>query len=152
MHRKAFTLIEILIIIAIVSILMAVTINWYLNYQKKLTIEGETHKIYQTLKEIQLKAKTTKEEYCVNLTTDGKKLNIDALCDSNTDSEIALEVPFKLKNAAVRLKVNKFGIWLPPTNSIYAQNGTIADINCVKVDDIRVCEGSWNGKDCECKY
>jgi len=167
MAKKGFTIVEVLIAIAISLILAYVGLTWYRNFQKRATVEGEVHKVYQLLKEIQLKAKTLKEYFCVDLSSDGRKLLIyndtDTDC-SNLAETIPLKVAFKknLKSTNSRLKVNKFGIWTVK-GSLYVQNWSEFkdSLTCVKVDTIRVCEGYWRNETasssnsngtCYCKF
>jgi len=172
MAKKGFTIVEVLIAIAISLILAYVGLTWYRNFQKRATVEGEVHKVYQLLKEIQLKAKTLKEYFCVDLSSDGKYLIVYNGTDCNNKVEtIPLKVKF-WKNFSSPLKVNKFGIWIVYRSqngkligygSFYVQNWSEFkdSLSCVKVHTIRVCEGYWRNETtsssnsngtCYCKF
>jgi len=153
MAKKGFTIVEVLIAIAISLILAYVGLTWYRNFQKRATVEGEVHKVYQLLKEIQLKAKTLKEYFCVDLSSDGKNLIVynGTSCNNQVES-LPLKVVFN-KNFSSPLRVNQFGIWTK-YGSLYVQNwNEFKDsLTCAKVHTIRVCEGYWDGSQCNCKF
>ncbi len=151
---KGFSLIELVIVLAILAILASVAIPAYESYSQKIRVEGETHKVYLALKDMQLKAKTQKTGFCADLTNGGRTLTIynDTSCTSKVE-DIPLQITFALKNTSYKLKVNKFGIFALE-NSIYAVNGEGASVNCVKTDSFRICEGVWDdtAKECNCKF
>jgi len=153
MAKKGFTIVEVLIAIAISLILAYVGLTWYRNFQKRATVEGEVHKVYQLLKEIQLEAKTLKEYFCVDLSSDGKNLIVYNGTDCNNQVEtLPLKVVFS-KNFSSPLRVNQFGIWTR-YGSLYVQNWNEFknSLTCTKVHTIRVCEGYWDGSQCNCKF
>jgi prepilin-type N-terminal cleavage/methylation domain-containing protein len=151
---KGFTLIEVLIVLVIFAIVISLAIPAYESYSHKIRVEGETHKVYLILKDMQLKARTQKVAYCADLTDGGKSLTVynDTACTSVVES-FPLAVEFALKDATQKLKVNRFGIFTVK-NSVYAVNGEGASVNCVKADSFRLCEGVWDetARECECKF
>jgi len=153
MVKKAFSLIELLVTIVIISILLGVSLYWAPRYIQARKIEGETHKIYQLLKRYQVKAKVEKiKKVEVDLSPDGKSLIFSLYFNSGSKNETyPLQVPFELSG---NIRINQFGIFPPPQGNIHYKNQPLPNVSfdCVKVAQIRVCEGKWNGTDCLCKY
>lgn len=150
---RAFTVIELLIIIAIIAIVASLAIPAYEHYAYKVKVEGDTHRIYNALKSMQLRAKMEKSPYCAKL-LNNKTLYMEnsTSCSSSgsvKSERLTLSVPFQSNRS--KLVVNKFGIFTT-TGSIYASDGDGASIDCVKADTFRVCEGKWNGTACNCVY
>lgn len=150
---RAFTVIELLIVIAIIAVVASLAIPAYQRYSYKVKVEGDTHRIYSALKNLQLRAKMEKSPYCVKL-LDPKTLYMEnsTTCSSSgsvKSERLTLSVPFESNRS--KLVVNKFGIFTT-TGSIYASDGDGASIDCVKADTFRVCEGKWDGSSCNCVY
>jgi prepilin-type N-terminal cleavage/methylation domain-containing protein len=152
MDKKAFTLIELLVVIAIISILLGISVYWGPRYIQARKIENETHKIYHLLKRYQVKAKVEKVDVTVFLTDDGKTLVFH--WDSKNDN-YTLRVPFKIENRYHKFKINQFGFFFfPYQGNIHIKENPLPNVSfdCVKVAQIRICEGKWNGSECICKY
>ncbi|RTZ61074.1 MAG: hypothetical protein DSZ31_00900 [Gammaproteobacteria bacterium] len=150
---KGFSLIELLIVLTILVIVASAVIRAYENYSQKLRIENETHKIYLLLKEVQLEAKTKKENRCVKLNPNpGDRIEIyNSTCGSlsNKLRTVKLEVIFEQRGG---IGINKFGIVADMGNIHIKDPSFSASINCVKADRFRICEGEWNGSECRCKF
>ena len=149
--KKGFSLMELLIVIAIIAIILSFGIPWSLNYIVKKKVEKDTHAIYLALKQAQIEAKLRKTNICIKLSSpqelEIRLFNTD--CNGTVINILKLDSRFYSNKSY--LKVNQFGIFTV-NGSIY-YNSTAEDIiDCVKADEIRICEGYWNGSSCICRY
>ena len=151
--KKGFSLIELLVVIAIIAIILSFGIPWSMNYIVKKKVEKDTHAIYLALKQAQIEAKLKKQTYCITLQDNYTLVIRNETCSGSIIRKLALEVPFNINATLGRnyFEINKFGIFTIG-GSIYYNATSIDTINCVRVDEIRVCEGYWNGSNCICKY
>ncbi|NPB04863.1 MAG: type II secretion system protein, partial [Aquificae bacterium] len=56
--KRAFSLVEILIVLVLIAVIMSFGLYWLSNYLYARKVEETTYQLYSTLKEYQLKAKT----------------------------------------------------------------------------------------------
>ena len=151
---KGFSLIELLLVIAILVVLSSVGIYGYYSYQHKLRVEGDVHRIYLALKNMQIRAKLEKKLYCAYL-QGNKTVSINATetsCSYGTTVEtINLHTEFNATNTPII--VNQLGVFIR-LGSFYAVNEPNVTVNCVKASTFRICEGHWdeNQKECVCIY
>ena len=158
--KKGFSLIELLVVIAIIAIILSFGIPWSINYIVKKRIEKDTNTIYLALKQAQIEAKLKKQSFCITLEDNYTLVIKNDVIKNNTCSgkvikSLALEVPFNINATLGKhyFKINQFGIFTIG-GSIYYSSTSIDTIDCVKADEIRVCEGYWDASnsDCICKY
>lgn len=148
--QKGFSLLEILVSIAIVALMLGLALPKVKNYIISKKIEEDTHAIYLTVKRAQLRAKLTKRTHCIELQDPYTLIVKNSTCSGSGDiiDNLTLRVPF---NATKNLTVNYMGIFTQQGSIYY--NSTSGDIiDCVKASNIRVCEGYWDGSSCVCKY
>jgi len=149
--KKGFTLLETLIVIAILVVLMAASVFFFREWIKNRKIEGDTAKIYQLVKNYQLLAAREKKVVLIGMEN---STTIKVEVDGKTYF-YSLETPFEL-NASGRstsLKINQLGIFTVMGNFHSLENATGIK-NCVKVDNLRACEGHYdvNTGQCICEF
>ena len=74
MEKRGFTLIEALVVIAIIGVLMSFGIGYFMRDKAKVDAKGCMYNTYLLLKEAQLKAHTTKVPY--EITFSGSSITI----------------------------------------------------------------------------
>jgi prepilin-type N-terminal cleavage/methylation domain-containing protein len=149
--KKGFTLVEFLIVVAIVSILMFLGFFFFREWIKAAKVEGDVSKIYQILKKYQLLAARERTTVYVKL-IEPTRIRVTVLVnDTRQRYYYDLSTPFGLKDEDERVKINPLGIF-SNFNSFYSLENTTATKTCVKVSSVRVCEGYWDGSDCICRY
>jgi len=65
--KRAFSLVEILIVLVLIAVIMSFGLYWLSNYLYARKVEETTYQLYSTLKEYQLKAKTRENRAIVFL-------------------------------------------------------------------------------------
>ena len=143
------TLIEIIVVIAIIAVILSISIPYYTKWKKRMSVESDTKKIYGVLQTYRMKAFTEKKEFYIKLK--GKKLEV---YDKNKGKvfTISLENNFKFTgDSTQQIDIDKRGTFYG--SSIYAEDYDKADAqyDCVAVDDIRVRLGKYNGDKCVAK-
>ena len=147
---KAFSLIELLIVIGIIGILFSLAAIGYIHYSQKIRIERDIHTLYIALKELQVKAKTEKKFYCFRF-IDNKAVQIvpGRSCASNGGKILTFSTPFK--SSSQTFLINPLGVF-NTRGDIYAIENSSASIDCIAIDKFRVCEGKKNDGECNCLY
>ncbi len=146
--EKGITLIEIIVVIAIASIFFAVAIPYYTKWKIRMSVEGDTKKIYGLLQNYRMKAFSEKKEFYIKVQN-----NLLEVYDKKTDTvvyKLQLENPFRLKGNTEKISIDMRGTF--SGSSIYAQNYKEADAqyDCIAIDDIRVRLGKYNESEDRC--
>jgi len=114
--HSGFTLIEFLIVIAIIGILSFAGISWYLSEKQKMEAKNCVYKAYFLLKQVQAEAKFKKNPY--KITINGSQIVIKPLTGSDEDIYTIKGCDF----TPATLEVNKFGIFNVPENGTVIEN------------------------------
>ncbi len=148
--ERGFSIVELVIVIAIIAIIASLAVPVYIHYQHRSQIENDTHRLYTTVKQLQLKAKTEKKYYCFEL-KDSKTLYIvpDSDCSSSGGWDVKFLTPYTSNRSYFR--VNPLGVF-NTYGTIRAVEGDGATVDCIKIHTFRVCEGKWNGTACNCVF
>ena len=147
--NKGFTLIEVLIVVAILAIVLAIAIPSILGWIRKYNIESDTKKIYAFLQDARAKAFAEKIKLKVNLS--GNQLCIqcdtsDTTCTSTygTGNIECVGLKYNFSSSSSDIKVSKRGTF--SGGSIYYPSSNSAQYDCVVISDIRIklekCNGS----------
>jgi len=156
---KGLTLIEILIVIAIMGILAALSYTSFKEWNTRQKIEKDTRSIYTQLLEIRTKAfteKTTCGAYWDS--TPIKKIHFR--CDNDTDDDITdpngyIEIKTITLNTEFSTTLSGSSVVFYPEGysnkwgSIYSNNPDNAtEYNCVSISLVKIKMGHWNGSTC----
>lgn len=145
--ERGITLIEIIVVIAIMAIILSISIPYYAKWKKRLSVESDTKKIYGVLQTYRMKAFTEKREFYITL--NGKTLNIYDKKSNRKLFTISLENNFKFTGTTrSQIDIDQRGTFYG--SSIYAEDYDKADAqyDCVAISDVRVRLGKYNGERC----
>lgn len=143
---KGFTLVELIVTIAIMAVVLAIFIPKLSKWVKQYNIEGDTKKIYAFLQDARAKAFT--EKIKLDVTVNGKEVCMK--CDPNddgckssygTDNIKCIELNFSFNGSAVN--ITKRGTF--SGGPIYYPSPNDAKYDCITVSDIRVKMEKCNG-------
>ena len=148
--NRAFTIIELIVVISIFSILMGVGLYSFNSYNKARSLENDTYKIYTLANEAKFSAFTEKIDYYLYLSNDGKIVYLDNDTDRNNGfiKSITLTNSFQSdNNTSFKFIRNGF---LETSGSIKPLDISDVQYNCIKLEDM-VYIGKINGANCEKK-
>jgi prepilin-type N-terminal cleavage/methylation domain-containing protein len=149
--KKGVTLIELMVVIAIISILIGISFPLFSSWMKKYSLESDTQKIYATLTQYRQRAFAEKKVFTIQFS--GSNQSGDTLVvtdqDNVTYETISLKNTFSFKGTTQNyVTCSKRGTY--SGSSLYStSNIPDAQYNCISVDNLNVKMGKWNGSDCE---
>jgi len=158
---KGLTLIEILIVIAIVGILAVLSYASLREWNKSQKIEADTRKIYAGLLEARTKAFTEKV-VCGAYWESTPIKKIHFRCDNDTDGDITdpngyVEIKTLSLNTEFAATFSGNTVTFYPEGystkwgTIYIHSTTspnTTEYNCITVSLIKIKMGHWNGSSC----
>ncbi len=142
MNKKGMTLIEMMVVIAIIATMAIFAIPQYNKWQKQYSIEKDTKEIYGIIQKERIKAFTQKA--ATTITVNGKNLTITGV-DNST---------IKLNNSFSGGPVNINTRGTLNNTSIYDNStfqGLSPQYDCVVVKGVRVSLGKFDGSNCNAK-
>ncbi len=145
--QGGITLIETIVVIAIIAIILSISIPYYAKWKKRMSVESDTKKIYGVLQTYRMKAFTEKREFYIKL--NGKNVEIYDKEKNKKVFTISLENNFKFTgNSTNKIDIDQRGTFYG--SSIYAEDYEKADAqyDCIAISDVRVRLGKYNGEKC----
>lgn len=153
-----FTLLEIMIVIAIVGIVLTIAVSNFRGMMEKYRVEDETKQMFADLMDARGRAMQRNRVFFVQITADGYKTFEDTnpAPDGNnillegSDTRVAsvtvkhLITPGGLSD----FRFNRNGI-ASATGSIWFTSTTQPDYDCITVNTTRIKMGKWNGTTCD---
>ena len=146
---KGFSLIELLVAIAIMAIALSIGIPSILNWIAKYRLEGDTQKIYAFLQEA--RAKAFAEKIKLDITLNGNQLCMkcdtnDTTCTNSYGTGSIRCITLHNTFSGNSINISKRGTF--SGGSIYYPQENNAKYDCVIISDIRIkmekCNGNRN--------
>jgi len=157
-RRGGFTLLEILIVIAIVGIVMAIAVGNFRGMMEKYRVEGETKQMFADLMDARGRAMQRNRVFHVQITDNGYKtfedINPAPDGDDNltgSDKQVAgvTVIPTITRTAGLSsFRFNRNGI-ASATGTIRFSSTSQPDYDCITVRETRIKMGKWNGASCD---
>ena len=153
-----FTLLEIMIVIAIVGIVLTIAVSNFRGGMEKYRVEGETKQMFAHLMDARGRAMQRNRVFHVQITDNGYKTFEDTDPapdgDSNwtgSDTQVAsvtVKHPITPTGGLSDFRFNRNGI-ASVTGSIRFSSTTQPDYDCITVRETRIKMGKWNGTSCD---
>ncbi len=154
MGRRGFTLVELMIVIAIMGTLLAIaTLNWN-EMQTKAAIESQIKTLHADLMEVRLQALYSKTARCVTISSQEYKAYASTDTSATPVATRKLRYPIVWNGAGTKLTFDAQGLTsnersmcILPTNDTTVVNS--AAVDSIVVSPARINLGWRNGGDCE---
>jgi len=153
-----FTLLEIMIVVAIVGIVLTIAVSNFRGMMEKYRVEDETKQMFAHLMDARGRAMQRNRVFHVQITSNGYKTFEDTNPapdgDSNltgSDTQVAsvtVKHPITPTGGLSDFRFNRNGI-ASVTGSIRFSSTTQPDYDCITVRETRIKMGKWNGTSCD---
>ncbi len=159
--RGGFTLIEVIVVIAIMAIIMAIGIPSYTKWKRKYNIESDTREIFLLLNEAR-KRSLFEKKVCGVVWKTNPITSLSLACDTNNNEKIDDDPSGAKVYSVVNLR-DSFNINITLYKYVrFMKNGMAKDwgrvfycpssvdvsYNCVVVSNLRINMGHWDGNTC----
>jgi len=147
------TLIELIVVIVIISIIVGISIPSYYKWVKRQSIENDTRILYNKLKQIRIKAFTTKDKYSLCWNSDPFDTAIIKV-NGSTEGVISLHHSFATnltKKGGDCITFSSYGI-ADKTVSIKIEENDNSNVDCIEVSYYMVSLGKWHNGKCEVQF
>ena len=158
MNNKGLTLIELMVVIAIIAMLASFALTGYRAARNKVKVESEIKALYGDLQNARLRAFAEKRawgiywgsspftSYDVRYDTDGDGNLTDSGGYGSAGTISNLEFPIKVNTSSKCVIFKKSG--LTTTLLSFYIDGTEAEYDCISVSATRIKMGKWDGSTC----
>lgn len=150
-NLNGFTLVELIIVVAITLIIMSIAINKFTGISKAATKNNDIHTLSTFLKSQKLHAFTQKEKINILISDDGQKFTAryDATGEQVKSGSISLKTPIVSKKNSY--SINSRGLFSQGTTFYLDSDSTSSEYSCIRIHQARIRYGVWNGKSCKQK-
>jgi prepilin-type N-terminal cleavage/methylation domain-containing protein len=157
--RGGFTLVEIMIALAILGIVVAIAVSNFQGMMEKYRVEGETKQIFADLMDARGRAMQRNRSFFVRMTANGYTTYEDTTPapdgNGNLESTDTVAASATIRHAITcdpgvlsGFLFNRNGI-ASATGTIRLSSTTQPDYDCITVRETRIKMGKWNGTSCD---
>ena len=159
MKQEGLTLLELLIVMALLTILAGFSINWVRGAVKKQRIAKDIKLIFGTLQEARYQAFARKTT-CGLVFGNSTFSSFELRCDSNADGSFTDDTYTLLQRTSLsttfstgRTKIgfSKEGFTHDNTTIHTVERDNLPEYSCIVVSMTRIKMGTWNVQDSECE-
>jgi prepilin-type N-terminal cleavage/methylation domain-containing protein len=166
--QSGFTLVELVVVIAIISVLLAISTLYFNQWMRNKNAEAEVRQISTDINELRVRAMTTKNRHSITINTSRysfQNYSTDDLskCTGGTPYGKTTNVTFKLKKNATdyyvgscsdvggdTFEIDQRGMLVGSTGSIFLDYGGSASLDCLILDTVRVNVGKTDATGAKC--
>jgi prepilin-type N-terminal cleavage/methylation domain-containing protein len=163
-NKRGFTIVELIVVIAIMSILLAMAFLSYKDIQQRNDVEQKVKIMYAELMNVRIRAMQRGRDHFVTLPTgstmyriyeDGPAPDGDSSFNTASDTLLSLQsvAPYTLVLSTATISLVQFtakGLLSAgtPTGWVRINATTTGEYDCIFIDQIRTGMGKMNGANC----
>jgi prepilin-type N-terminal cleavage/methylation domain-containing protein len=149
MKSKGFSLLELLIVIAIMSIIFAIAGLSYNSWMKKYRLEGQVRELYVDLLNARVQAMQMNHVYWVDMAASSYAIKADANDNGVVDDPVIRTKQFEYPlTSPVNVALNARGIVSPLATITFNTGGINAAYDCITLSPTRIRMGKYYGANC----
>ncbi len=146
MNNKAFTLIEMLVVLAIAGILTSISVGSFLSWKNKASIENDVKKMSGFIQKLRIKAFAQKTFFTCSFATNGKIFYATRSSDSSViRTKLKNGFKFNGNNLVIDSRGTMSGASIKPLDT-----DTGAAYDCLAITDTRIKIGKWDASNGKC--
>lgn len=153
-----FTLVEIMIALAIVGIVVMIAVSNFQGMMEKYRVEGETKQMFADLMDVRGRAMQRNRVFHVQITSNGYETFEDTNPPPDGDSTwdgsdtqvagVTVKHTITPSGGLSNFRFNRNGI-ASATGSLWFSSTAQSDYDCITVRETRIKMGKWNGAACD---